>query len=102
MPACPARSVAITLPPSRLTAAATARPTAPAAPVISTILSCRRAMDRDGGRRATEDGEDARYRGEAGRCVPSELVETGRTVLIGRVIGTRGSRRRRRLLARGG
>ena len=38
-----ARSVAIATPPSRFTAAATALPMAPAAPVISTILSSRRA-----------------------------------------------------------
>ncbi len=38
------RSVAIGRPPSRVTASATALPIAPAAPVISTILSWRRGM----------------------------------------------------------
>ena len=43
----PARSVVIARPPSRFTAAATACPMAPAAPVMSTILSLRRAIPGD-------------------------------------------------------
>src|SRR5262245_31499249 len=58
MPPRCGRSLAMTCPPSRLTAAATACPTAPAAPVTSTILSCRRIIwpIRGRARRSIEPG----------------------------------------------
>src|SRR5262245_27682105 len=102
MPSRPVTSVATGTPPSRLTAAATAWPTEPAAPVMSTILSLRRAMvqTREDGRQRTDKLDDGRPLDNAESAL--RLSSVVRSIEAGwplGLCGVLGMGRRRRPLA---